>query len=268
MQRSGEGVFVHAGRAACPLDERRHPFLLEPLEDDPLDCGFAPQVGERRSQRVIGSDFGVAVRADDDQGGGPCPYDVAKQRQGGRRGPVQVIQHEHEGAVARRSVDKVVHRLEEPVTVTFGTSGRGWFIGEPAHQLGRNAAGLGAVRVDVGTQLGRWAVGHVVTERFGEGLIGHAQLFVATPVEHPGAAGVSLPGEVADQRRLPHARLPRDQHNLAAMRYIARSRVPRRRSDSVFRPTRKLCAPGARARGSGMRETSDVSAGSSARREM
>ena len=84
------------GRVAEHLrQQRRGAGFVERLERDLVEDAAAAQVAAQAPQRVFAREFVGAVRGDDQQGGvGEGGREVGEQLQGGRVGPVQVVEHE------------------------------------------------------------------------------------------------------------------------------------------------------------------------------
>jgi len=72
------------------------------------------------------------------------------------------------------------------------------------------------VRLDVGDKFSLAGVGDVVTEGFGEELIGRGEVLLAVTEQHAGAAVERGAGRFGHQRGLAQTGLTRDQQNLSA----------------------------------------------------
>ena len=75
----------------------------EAAERDAMRVGVAPQVGERRGERMRARELGVAIGADDEQAAAlRAAQQVTQQRQRRLARPVEVVEHEQHRRLARR----------------------------------------------------------------------------------------------------------------------------------------------------------------------
>ena len=71
----------------------------EPTELEGLDRRHARELGDPRQQRVAAMELVAAVREHDRAGPAAAPHEVADEVERGRIGPVEVLEHDREGAL-------------------------------------------------------------------------------------------------------------------------------------------------------------------------
>ena len=100
------------------VEQRTDRLLLETAERHPLDARIASEVGEQLAQRMAAVDIGVTVGAQHEHR--PASFaaqDPPEQRQRRLIGPVEVVEHQEQRAVAGDLREKRVDRVEQPRTI-------------------------------------------------------------------------------------------------------------------------------------------------------
>ncbi len=114
---------------------------------------------------------------------------MTEEQQRRLRGPVDVVEHEHQTRRLGGRGEPRVDRLEHAVLLDLGVAGDGAVaeVAEPGRDVGNEPRQLRRVRPELGAVLGP-EMCHVVAERLDERLVRDAELLVAAAEEHDGAA--------------------------------------------------------------------------------
>ncbi|MEY2514798.1 MAG: hypothetical protein QOJ89_2156, partial [bacterium] len=92
--------------------------------------------------------------------------DVPQQQQRGGVGPVQIVEHEHDGPLVARLAEDRADGLEQPVALALAVADqRLREAGKPGRELRHEPAQLAAAWPELPRQLGERAAGHVVAQR-------------------------------------------------------------------------------------------------------
>ena len=134
---------------------------------------------------------------------------------------MQVVEHEHDGCRRSRRFEQRGGGFEEAIAldVLVGlridvslvrTDG----IGKAPEELRREASDLPAVFRDVRTEIVHGAMQDEVPHCFGERLVGHTEVFIATPEQHDRSIGEGIERDLGRQAGLPDPRLTTDEREL------------------------------------------------------
>ena len=201
------------------LHEGVDPHVVETPEVEHRHSRLATECAEGPRQRMGRRQLGVAVGpGDQEPGGALVGDDVAQELQGRLVRPVQVVEDEHGAAVTAQGVQQPHHRCEEHVALGVGVRGpRRRHGAEPLGHAADEPPQSAAELLDVGRQQPLVGVGHVVAERFDEGLVGNGQFLVGAPEQHHHPRAVGPARRLGHQRGLPLAGFPGDEQDLAAL---------------------------------------------------
>ena len=136
--------------------------------------------------------------------------------QGERRlvGPVQVVQHQHDGGHARLLGEQRGHGLEQQEALGVRLSRRRLLkVGQAMRQLRQQPRQL-CSRGDPLLEPRRRAGCDPLTKRFDERLVGNERILVGAPVEDGSALFMCEPAELRCEARLADAGLPLQQDEL------------------------------------------------------
>ena len=192
------------------LDDRGDGRLVEPVQGHPHDRPVAPDLGERRRERVARAELGVARAAEQEQRDALRPGRQAAQQQQRRPiGPVQVVQDQHERPHRRELLEQLGDGVEHPGAVSLRVGGR--LAGAARRELPE------AVREHVGDRERR--------QRLREWLVRRRRLLLAAAVQHERAGLLDRVRELRQQPGLADARLAGDQRDAALAAARARERL-------------------------------------------
>ena len=202
-----------------------HRALVQWVQLDLMDPRVIAEIIQEQAQRVAGTDFIAAIRADQQQVALLTRVDyAAKQIEGGTVTPLQVVQKQHDrvASVGEHAQERGEHQLQ-----TVATFGRGQlddcrlladdqrqFRHQVDHQGGVGAQGTGQALAPQGELL-PWLqqdLLHQCAEGGGQGGVGLAALVLVELALHQKAAFADLVGVyLVDQCRLAHAGIAVDQ---------------------------------------------------------
>ena len=206
-------LLVSQGMAHPLFHEPGHAGLVQPGEREPLDAFLAAKVGEDLDQRMVVPQLGVPVGADDEQPGGigSPRHQVTQQEQRRSGRPLEIVEDEEDGLLARGGGQPGGHRVEEPVPLGLRVGLQRRREAGNALRLRYQPGELASVAAQApGQLLGRHVI-HEMAQGLHEGLVRHAEILVAAAGEDRHPEVVHLPRQLGRQAGLAHARLPRQQ---------------------------------------------------------
>ena len=188
-------------------DERARLFLGQPRQDDVLERPLPAQAAEQLT-------FERPRGADDQQSHRRAVLEqVAEQQQRRRVGPVQIVEQQHDRALARGEREHPVDALEQPEAACLGlVAERLAELRHVAAQLRDEARELGQLARDLARQDQRLAVGDEVRQRGDERLVREERLRVRAPIED---RRVGTPRELGREPGLADPGVARQQDELA-----------------------------------------------------
>ena len=202
-------------RARGHLHESGHGRGVEAAEHDPATPLDASQLAQRPRERMMATELDVPVGADHQQSGArQLPRHELEELQRGGVRPVEVVEHDHQRARARRRGQERVHRVEEPEARLLPLSlARLRRDAEPLTHLRHDPGHLGAPTPELPGEADRVRLANVGADRLRPGEVGGGALALvaAAPVDLGaahlcvgrqllGGAGLADPG-LADQRQ-------------------------------------------------------------------
>ena len=201
-------------------------LAVEAAQREALDAVGAVDVGQQPTDRMGAVDLGVAVGAEHTQAAfGIGAEQMAQQGDGRRRGPVQIVEHEHHRSDLGGAPQQIRHRVEEPGLLERRRGPDGF-----VRLDGRDEA------PDLATVLRHMGRHHVGVETgqprpqgLGEGLVRDREVFRTATVEHQRALVVGATGHRRDQAGLAHPRFTGDEHGAT----LTRARRLERRAQHV-----------------------------------
>ena len=197
-------------------DLRHHLVAAEALQAEPVHAGRALELREQRPQRMAPVQLVGAVGDHERQRlRARVAHEEGEEVARGLVGPVQVLEHEHDGPDAAEPLDQGEQGLEHArlvAAVAVGRGDRARRARELGHQLReRGARGLREAVRDVGAALGQLARDRAQrVDQRGVGDRGAAQL-EAVADEHAGAGGGGARLELGDEPALADPGLPGDE---------------------------------------------------------
>ena len=182
------------------LDDRGDGRPVEPGQGHTDDRPVAPDVGERRRERVARAQLGVPGAPEQKQWEALGPgRQAAHQEQRGPIGPVQVVQDQHERPPRRGPLEQLGEGVEHPGAVSLRVGGG--LARAARRELPE------AVREHVGDRERR--------QRLREWLIRRRRIILAAAVQYERAALLNRVRELRQQPGLAYARLTGDQRDAA-----------------------------------------------------
>ncbi len=149
---------------------------------------------------------------------------------------MQIVEDQHHRSVLRGAVQQIRDRVEEPCLLEprLGPDRIGRL--DDRDEASDLAAVFGHMRVDnVGVETGQGRA-----QGFGEGLVGHCEVFLAATEQNERALVVRAPSRRRHQAGLAHARFTGDEHSAARTRG---RRVARDTQDVELRCSGRRAAP-------------------------
>jgi hypothetical protein len=187
------------------LDEGGHCDGVEARDRQPLDLAVAPQLGEEVAQRMAPADLAVAVGADNEQ---PQWFrgaqNMAQQEQGGLGRPVQIVEDQQGGRLGGDSRQPGSQGIEEAVALGLGVGAER--LGQACDEVGKFGEEAGEI-AGIASETGIRGGGHIMAQRFHEGLIGDSEVLVAAAGQHDTSGFPDVTGQLHRQTGLADTRL-------------------------------------------------------------
>ena len=222
------------------LEQALRLALAQAREHEAFDARLAAQVAEQLGQRSRPRPGRVPIGGDHEQRRrGHRDLQVLEERQGRPRGPVDVVEDQEHRRLGGGLVQELHGGPEQQVALGLGVGrpGRGHVV-EARPQPGDEPGQLAAMGTHVLVQQLVRSDLDQMPERLAPGLIRHARVGVAAPVEHGRASAARLMRQLAGQARLADAGLTADQDQapLAVARLRPRRAQPLALGDPAHEP--------------------------------